>query len=117
MLQCVPVTGKGFVPGAYNCYCKDGFYFSDKSRTVNAYTGEEIEDYFRQEGSIEDGLFQCEVCAEGCDTCIDDSPCLHRRNNALLISLLILYIITVAGITGVAVVIYLYRIELVRTFL
>jgi hypothetical protein len=103
----------GFVPGAYNCFCKDGFYFSDKSKSVQAYTGEEIEEYFRQTGNIEDGLFQCVVCAEGCDTCVDDSPCLYSRNEPLMITLLILDLLTVAGIIGIAIATYLYRIELV----
>lgn len=103
----------GFVPGAYICVCNIGYYFPRKTSDVKAYTGEEIEDHFRQKGEIESGMFRCVECAAGCDTCVDDSPCLHQRNKALLYSLIVLDLVTVAGIICIAIITYLYRIELV----
>lgn len=107
----------GFIPGAYQCICKAGFYFPEPSAQLRAYSGEDIENHVRQTGVIEHGMFRCIVCAEGCDTCIDDSTCLYQRNEALFISLLILNLVTVAGITCIAVVTYLYRREMVSIIL
>ena len=27
IFQCVPVSGQGFIPGAYKCFCEKGYYF------------------------------------------------------------------------------------------
>jgi G protein-coupled receptor 158 len=113
--QCVPEKGMGFVPGAYKCVCQDGYFFPRVHSEVRAYTGLEIENWTRNSNnSLGDGMFRCSKCAAGCDTCVDDSPCLHQRSNAVVISLLILNLLTVAGIIGIAVATYLYRHEMVK---
>ena len=109
LLQCVPVKGRGFVSGAYVCYCNEGFYFPSNNKTTEAYIGDDLEDYFREHGVIKPGLFRCVACAPGCETCVDDSPCLHEYNIFLKITLLTLTLLTVMGIICVALVIYIYR--------
>lgn len=105
----------GFVPGAYLCVCKDGYFFPRLNSEARAYTGEEIENWTRNTNdSLGNGMFRCAACAAGCDTCVDDSPCLHQRNNVLVISLLVLNLFTVAGIIGIAIATYLYRHEMVN---
>ena len=82
VLQCVPVPGKGFQSGSYICECHDGFYFPDLDADTKAFKGSDIEMYFSRSNAKDstkksDKLqkFQCLPCAEGCDTCVDDSPC------------------------------------------
>lgn len=116
-MQCVPLTGKGFVPGAYHCVCNDGFYFPDLTSEVKAYTGEQIERWIRSTGETVTTQFRCDACAAGCETCIDDSPCLHQRNEGLIITLLILNLIAVIGIIAIAIATYLYRHEMVSFIL
>lgn len=52
-------------------------------------------------------VFQCTRCAEGCDTCTSDAPCLASYNWAFRISLLSISIMC-AGFT-IALACYLYR--------
>lgn len=91
----------------YRCECQKGYYFPRGKG--EAYTGVEIESYFRQFGLDEPGMFQCRACAAGCGTCIDSSPCLHYINKALHISLLSLASITTLGLIGITVATYITR--------
>ncbi|XP_045187687.2 probable G-protein coupled receptor 158 [Mercenaria mercenaria] len=106
---CVPMAGDGFVPGAYNCVCNDGYYLPQGANRNQSYYGREIENYVREFGVIEPGMFQCTACAAGCTTCVDSSPCLYEINTILKFSLLIVTLITVLGIMSIAVIIYIYR--------
>ena len=69
--------------------------------------------FLREHGYVDGDMYRCLVCAEGCDTCVDSSPCLHERNDVLLIILLILNAAATVAIFGIAVVVYIYRYETV----
>ena len=115
VFQCQPVSGRGFVTGAYNCLCRDGFYFPHSTGTY--FSGTEIEKFHREGLEMNDNMFNCVTCAPGCDTCVDNSPCLFRRNKALLIFLTIMMVFTIIGIIGVATLAFLYRAEMVCAIL
>ena len=42
-LQCVPIQGKGFRRGSYNCVCKDGYYFPYADSEHKWFLGTEVE--------------------------------------------------------------------------
>ena len=111
--QCVQVRGKGFIVGAYQCECIDGYYFPDLSSVTKAYPGSDIEATFRNMNFIEPDMFRCTACAAGCDTCVDNSPCLYEKNQALVIVLILLVVITLVGFLVIAVATYLMRHEAV----
>ncbi|KAH3844507.1 hypothetical protein DPMN_086765 [Dreissena polymorpha] len=111
--ECVPMYGQGFEPGAYYCHCKKGYYFPNTAESIKAYTGVNIEGHFRSVGHFDDVTFRCVACAAGCDTCWDSSPCLHERNRALVITILLLNCITVCGILVIAILTYYYRHEMI----
>ncbi|KAL4237710.1 7 transmembrane sweet-taste receptor of 3 GCPR [Mactra antiquata] len=110
--KCIQLTGQGFTPGAYKCVCVDGFYFADKFDNFKAFSGHDIEEQYRKPEGIVQGMFRCVTCAEGCDACTDNSPCLHKRTNVLLISLMILNGITITVIIMIAFFIHWKRNEL-----
>ena len=110
-LQCVPITGLGFVTGAYNCTCKDGFYFP--TTDASFFSGATIEQFYRDGLEITPDMFRCLACAAGCDTCVDDSPCLYERNEAVLIVFTFFIVATIFGIIGVSAMIFIYRSEMV----
>jgi G protein-coupled receptor 158 len=110
LFQCVPEKGMGFVPGAYRCVCEDGYFFPWPTSDVNAFTGQEIENFSRySNNTFEKGKFQCNACEAGCDTCVDASPCLHQRHETLIITLMILNVLTVLGIIVISIGTYCYR--------
>lgn len=78
--RCVPIEGLGFRRGSYKCVCKDGYYFPDPSANPRYFNGSEIEAEFAKkvkgESNRYDVYFECKVCATGCDTCEDSSPCI-----------------------------------------
>ncbi|CAM1308461.1 Uncharacterised protein g4862 [Pycnogonum litorale] len=83
---CEHITGLGFRRGSYNCVCKPGYYFPETSSTRKYYNGSEVEEEYEKNlmGLLntydnENG-FECVRCPEGCDTCIDDRPCLLSLN-------------------------------------
>ncbi|XP_064622928.1 metabotropic glycine receptor-like [Lineus longissimus] len=106
---CSPLTGLGFRRGAYVCKCKDGFYFpyADPSKAFN---GSDIEELLSRNGSNM-GLewFQCKKCSLGCDTCVDDSPCLFDPNHIIRISLLLVTVAMISLILFASVVLWAYR--------
>ena len=46
----MPVAGRGFVPGSYNCECRDGFYFPDLTAKHTAFNGTMVEKYIADNG-------------------------------------------------------------------
>ena len=111
ILQCIPISGRGFVTGAYNCKCRDGYYFPVQGSDF--YPGSEIEQYYREGWVITPAMFRCIACAAGCDTCIDSSPCLYERNEAVLVVFTVLVVATILAVMGVSFVTYVYKGEMV----
>ncbi|XP_059480872.1 probable G-protein coupled receptor CG31760 isoform X2 [Neocloeon triangulifer] len=87
--ECVPVPGLGFRRGSYMCVCRRGFYFPDILSQNRYFNGtvieEEYEKYMMGEDSRypQDSVFECLKCADGCDACVDASPCVLALNWAM----------------------------------
>ncbi|XP_063697813.1 uncharacterized protein LOC134828756 [Culicoides brevitarsis] len=94
--ECTPVKGLGFRRGSYRCFCKIGFYFPDISTDQKYFNGstleEEYEKYMLGEVSTydDDASYECLPCTEGCDHCIDASPCVAELNWPMRTSILVL---------------------------
>ncbi|KAK5639554.1 hypothetical protein RI129_012046, partial [Pyrocoelia pectoralis] len=93
---CVPVSGVGFRRGSYKCVCRLGFYFPDTKAERRYYNGTVIEEEYEklmlgQESQYgEPGVFECLQCAEGCESCEDDRPCVVSLNWVMRTVILIL---------------------------
>ncbi|XP_025834712.1 probable G-protein coupled receptor 158 [Agrilus planipennis] len=94
--SCVPVSGLGFRRGSYKCVCKPGFYFPDVNAERRYYNGTVVEEEYEklmlgQESKYATaGTFECFPCAEGCETCEDDHPCIVALNWMMRTAILIL---------------------------
>ncbi|CAD5123183.1 DgyrCDS11550 [Dimorphilus gyrociliatus] len=104
---CVPILGQGFIRGAYKCVCSVGYYFPDISASVKSYNGSSIEEALANATSITQ--FQCKKCAEGCETCIDDSPCLYSFVLPIRVALLVLVVILFASVICLSAGISIFR--------
>ncbi|KAJ2948009.1 hypothetical protein O0L34_g9801 [Tuta absoluta] len=84
--ECVPVPGLGFRRGSYRCLCKRGFYFPNTTADNRYYNGSEIEEEYEKHLLDQKNLygllsgFECLPCAEGCEACVDGSPCVAALN-------------------------------------
>ncbi|XP_038220884.1 probable G-protein coupled receptor 158 [Zerene cesonia] len=84
--ECVPVPGLGFRRGSYRCVCRRGFYFPNTTAENRFYNGSVIEEEFEKHLQHQHSLystrsaFECLPCAEGCEACIDGSPCVAALN-------------------------------------
>ena len=80
-IQCEAVPNQGFKRGSYVCKCKRGYYFPDALATEKAFNGSLIESehdrMLRGELNAYENNFECRRCSEGCDECVDDSPCIY----------------------------------------
>ena len=76
---------------------------------AESYPGSVIEEYYRENLEITPEMFRCIACAAGCDTCIDSSPCLYERSEAVLVVLTVLIVATILAVLGVSFVTYVYR--------
>ncbi len=117
MLQCVPVSNKGFVRGAYACECKDGYYFPDAYTKQKAFNGSILESMYSDNSQPTDDEvdeYQCLVCAEGCDTCVDDSPCQHSFNIYIRTILLILTLAIICFVLIITCCINVYKKQKVK---
>ncbi|XP_067681814.1 probable G-protein coupled receptor CG31760 isoform X2 [Haliotis asinina] len=112
--QCKPLIGEGFRRGAYECACEEGYYFPNTSSAASAYSGYDIESFidFNNESSIVP-RFQCLRCPRGCETCVDDTPCLYPYNVPLRVVVLLVIAFIIAGCAIVAIVIHKNRNEMV----
>lgn len=110
-LQCEPVQGRGFQRGAYLCVCRDGFYFPDPRADVLAFQGWAIEEFYADVNSSVGDLdqFDCLRCAEGCETCVDDAPCLYSYVMALRVVLLILTVVIIALVVSLFFIIAVFK--------
>ncbi|CAH2207954.1 jg6895, partial [Pararge aegeria aegeria] len=83
---CVPVPGLGFRRGSYRCVCRRGFYFPNTTAENRFYNGSDIEEEYEKHLSNQMNLyskitaFECLPCAEGCEACVDGSPCVAALN-------------------------------------
>ncbi|XP_058461059.1 uncharacterized protein LOC131436379 [Malaya genurostris] len=94
--ECTPIPGLGFRRGSYRCVCRKGFYFPDTSLEQKWFNGttleEEYEKLMLNEFSSYNGpaSYECLPCAEGCDACIDASPCVAALNWTMRTGILVL---------------------------
>ncbi|KAJ9587683.1 hypothetical protein L9F63_018883, partial [Diploptera punctata] len=94
--QCVPIPGLGFRRGSYKCVCRRGFYFPDVKAQHRYYNGTVLEEEYEKllmdqdNQYIESGMFECLQCAEGCESCEDDRPCVVSLNWVMRTAILIL---------------------------
>ncbi|KAI9562198.1 hypothetical protein GHT06_013163 [Daphnia sinensis] len=112
--QCEHIPGLGFRRGSYRCECRDGFYFPDTSAPVRFYNGTVIEEEYEKKLMGLDGVydqegkFECLPCPEGCDVCVDDSPCIVTLNWVMRTTILILEIIVICCLPVVALFTWRY---------
>ncbi|XP_069115075.1 probable G-protein coupled receptor CG31760 [Argopecten irradians] len=110
--ECVFEAGLGFKRGAYKCVCKPGFYFPVTDATVKFFSGIEIERLYSENNTAAMDAMRCKPCAEGCDTCVDASPCLYQSQLALRLPVLIFTIVTMILIMVVACITFNFRFEM-----
>ncbi|OXA65196.1 hypothetical protein Fcan01_01961, partial [Folsomia candida] len=123
--KCVPLKGLGFRRGSYRCICKDGFYFPNVSSAHKYFNGTLLEEeyekkftgFWQNETSLYDmdGLFECLPCPFGCDTCVDDRPCVVSLNWLMRTAILILQGAIIAMLPIVGLFTYKYsNVKVVR---
>ncbi|KAK2726152.1 hypothetical protein QYM36_000567 [Artemia franciscana] len=75
--ECVSKAHGGWVRGSYVCQCKRGFYYPKGGNSFNGTLAEMAYlDKARFESDIYDRIYRCQKCAIGCETCVDDQPCI-----------------------------------------
>ncbi|XP_043797146.1 probable G-protein coupled receptor 158 [Apis laboriosa] len=119
--ECIAIPGLGFRRGSYRCICKRGFYYPDIKSSSRYYNGTVIEEEFEklmmgEESQYdEDGVFECLPCAEGCEFCEDDSPCVVSLNWLMRTAILILECCVIACLPAVALFTWKYgNVKVVR---
>ncbi|XP_012227790.1 uncharacterized protein [Linepithema humile] len=117
--ECIAIPGLGFRRGSYRCVCKRGFYYPDTKSDKRYYNGTVIEEEYEKlmmgEKSqyAESGVFECLPCAEGCESCEDDSPCVVSLNWLMRTAILILECCIIACLP--AVVLFTWKYGHVKT--
>ncbi|XP_078621442.1 metabotropic glycine receptor-like [Branchiostoma floridae x Branchiostoma japonicum] len=85
--ECVPIPGQGFRRGSYYCQCRKGYYFPDPGANQTFFDGTTVEEEYlrwrRGNRTAYPKSFQCLPCAEGCESCLDGSPCVVREDQLL----------------------------------
>ena len=91
MTQCEAIPNQGFKRGSYVCTCKRGYYFPDINASQKAFNGTVIErehdQMLRGEPNDYGANFECRRCSEGCDECVDDSPCIYSLRLVIRLTL------------------------------
>ncbi|KAL2743110.1 putative G-protein coupled receptor CG31760 [Vespula maculifrons] len=130
--KCVAIPGLGFRRGSYRCVCKRGFYYPDTKSTKRYYNGTVIEEEYEKlmmkisnvfasnrlphlatrhgeesQYAVEDS-FECLPCAEGCESCVDGSPCVVSLNWLMRTAILILECCVIACLPAVALFTWKY---------
>ncbi|KAF5270913.1 hypothetical protein FQA39_LY08294, partial [Lamprigera yunnana] len=118
---CVLVSGLGFRRGSYKCVCRLGFYFPDTKAERRYYNGTVIEEEYEklmmgQDSQYgEPGVFECLPCAEGCESCDDDRPCVASLNWVIRTVILILSFIIICCLPTVVLFTWKYgNVKVVR---
>ncbi|KAK3597892.1 hypothetical protein CHS0354_029476 [Potamilus streckersoni] len=110
--KCEQIIGKGFTTGAYLCVCLPRYYFPDTNAEIKAFSGKDLETYFRSETSTENpegNLYRCIPCARGCETCVDGSPCLYQSSDSLKLTMMALILLNVTIVCCLSVATFVYR--------
>ncbi|KAK6183213.1 hypothetical protein SNE40_010737 [Patella caerulea] len=111
--KCVPLIGQGFRRGAYQCHCVDGYYFPVVDSSIRAYSGYDIERYIDKYFGLVTIPFRCLPCPRGCDTCVDDTPCLFPMELGIRIVVVLFAVIMIVGCCVVSFVVFKYRTQMV----
>lgn len=119
--DCVSLPGLGFRRGSYKCVCRRGFYFPNTKATHRYYNGTVIEEEYEKlmlgdENQYNiSGVFECLPCAEGCEACVDGSPCVVSLNWVMRTAVLILSCIIICCLPVVALFTWKYgNVKVVR---
>ncbi|XP_072169538.1 metabotropic glycine receptor-like [Diadema setosum] len=126
--KCTHIPGLGFQRGAYRCECKPGYYFPvDNVPTYlldvdneehRAFSGSAIEAEYNKkvygEDNLYDSAFDCLPCPDGCEDCVDASPCFAEPNVVLRWSLLAVN--TLGMVMLLILAFYTYRLRENRVF-
>ncbi|XP_046999597.1 probable G-protein coupled receptor CG31760 [Schistocerca americana] len=119
--QCVPLPGLGFRRGSYKCVCRKGFYFPDVHARYRYFNGSIIEEEYeklmmgRQNLYSAEGSFECLACAEGCDSCVDDRPCVVSLNWVMRTAILVLSCVVICCLPVVVLFTWKYgNVKVVR---
>ncbi|OQV19086.1 putative G-protein coupled receptor [Hypsibius exemplaris] len=109
--NCVPRAGFGFRRGTYYCECRPGFYYPNASATVLAFPGFDVENAYAdwiQHGSRDYlASYDCNACPEGCETCVDATPCMAEWDWALRSILLIIVVLIL--VSAVFLLLFIHR--------
>jgi len=108
--QCIFEQGHGWTRGGYKCTCKKGFY----SKTDNlSFSGSLVEVAYeakeRQNDTAYNQLYVCGKCQAGCETCIDDTPCLASYNWTFRYMILTFSLVCTLATFILMVLVYTYR--------
>ncbi|XP_065077208.1 uncharacterized protein LOC135700600 [Ochlerotatus camptorhynchus] len=113
--ECAPIPGLGFRRGSYRCVCRKGYYFPDTSIEQKWFNGttleEEYEKLMQKEYSTyhDASSYQCLPCAEGCDSCLDASPCVAALNWTMRTGILVLACAVIGLLPPAAVFTFRYQ--------
>ncbi|XP_072013672.1 probable G-protein coupled receptor CG31760 [Amphiura filiformis] len=110
--KCVQLSNQGFKRGTYQCQCEKGYYFPDVGSGQNAFNGTQVEEEFSKKIRGYDNnydSFICLLCAEGCDECVDKSPCFLEPNTILRFTLAILQCVFIVALLGLGIFTFIMR--------
>ncbi|XP_063815726.1 probable G-protein coupled receptor 179 [Pseudophryne corroboree] len=91
--QCLLDEREGSTLNRYRCVCRPGYYWTQLEGLDNSYPG----------------VTACMRCSKGCDTCVDDSPCLVEEDRALRVTVLSLQATAMMGVFLSMLVSYNFR--------
>ncbi|XP_075033125.1 putative G-protein coupled receptor 179 [Mixophyes fleayi] len=91
--KCVSDERNGSILSKYQCVCQPGYYRTQLEGSDNSYPG----------------ITPCTRCSKGCDTCVDDSPCLVEEDWALRVTVLSLQATGMMGVFLSMLVSYNFR--------
>ncbi|XP_036137548.1 probable G-protein coupled receptor 158 [Molossus molossus] len=86
--ECMPIKGLGFVLGAYQCICKEGFYHP-RVFSENSFQRWRPDHHFAESAKdVSEEAHVCLPCREGCPYCADDSPCFVQEDEYLRLAII-----------------------------
>ena len=101
------MRGGGFKAGNYRCVCRKGFYFPNPNAKKKYFEGRKVMD--AKEHNKNYSAYDCLPCQDGCDECVDDSPCMYQRNMSLRAVFLTVNEIVKAVAIALGVFVFLFR--------
>jgi len=108
--DCIFKPGHGWVYGGYICKCKTGYYSRSKNVEFNGTLVEDaFSDKFTKNDHVYDNTYQCLQCQPGCDTCIDQAPCLATYNWTFRYILLAFSLTCIMATFVLIIMVYYYR--------